>query len=159
LLGREYHGRFLIELLQNAADAWRKSHPTGGTTDIRVVIENDPPALIVANRGVPFDAETVLRSLGQIGKSTKRSGEAIGHKGIGFKSVLQVTRCPELYSSLAVPSEGVAVRFDPDAALAMIRSVSESWDAWLAEDEEYAADPLLAVPVLRYPSWIDAIPA
>jgi hypothetical protein len=23
LLGREYHGRFLIELLQNAADAWR----------------------------------------------------------------------------------------------------------------------------------------
>ena len=24
LLGREYHGRFLIELLQNAADAWRE---------------------------------------------------------------------------------------------------------------------------------------
>jgi hypothetical protein len=27
LLGREYHGRFLIELLQNAADAWR-NHPS-----------------------------------------------------------------------------------------------------------------------------------
>src|SRR5690349_18320336 len=28
LLGREYHGRFLIELLQNAADAWREDPRT-----------------------------------------------------------------------------------------------------------------------------------
>lgn len=159
LLGREYHGRFLIELLQNAADAWREANPSGETTDVRVVIESDPPALTVANRGGPFSAETVLRSLGQIGKSTKRSGEAIGHKGIGFKSVLEVSRCPELYSSLSAPDGGVAVRFDPDSALAMIRSSSEEWDSWLAEDEEYVADPLLAVPVLRYPTWVDSKPA
>lgn len=159
LLGREYHGRFLIELLQNAADAWREFNPNGDTTDVRVVIESDPPALTVANRGAPFSAETVLRSLGQIGKSTKRSGEAIGHKGIGFKSVLEVSRCPELYSSLSAPDGGVAVRFDPDSALATIRSASAEWDSLLAEDEEYVADPLLAVPVLRYPTWVDTKPA
>lgn len=158
LLGREYHGRFLIELLQNAADAWREAD-SGGATDVRVVIESDPLALTVANRGAPFSARTVLRSLGQIGKSTKRSGEAIGHKGIGFKSVLEVSRCPELYSSLADPDSGVAVRFDPDTALARIRSASEQWDAWLAEDEEYVEEPLLAVPVLRYPTWVDSKPA
>ena len=38
LLGKEYRGRFLIELLQNAADAWRASHPSGTFLAISVLV-------------------------------------------------------------------------------------------------------------------------
>ena len=37
------------------------------------------------------------------GASTKSEGEAIGHKGIGFKSVLEMSSQPELYSGLQNP--------------------------------------------------------
>src|SRR5438874_929760 len=88
LLGREYHGRFLIELLQNAADAWRESGPNGARSRARIVVDS-APSLLVANQGAPFPESAVIESLGQIGRSTKAQGEAIGHKGIGFKSVLE----------------------------------------------------------------------
>ena len=53
LLGREYHGRFLIELLQNAADAWREGRPVGARSRVRIVL-GDGPCLLVANQGRPF---------------------------------------------------------------------------------------------------------
>ena len=56
--------------------------------------------LVVANRGEPFSAKIVIESLGHIGRSMKAPGEAIGHKGIGFKSVLELTHTPEIYSGL-----------------------------------------------------------
>src|SRR3954471_9818899 len=74
LLGREYHGRFLIELLQNAADAWRQA---GETERSKVRVELVPgPALLVANAGTLFPATAVIESLGHIGRSTKAPGEA-----------------------------------------------------------------------------------
>src|SRR3954470_22574907 len=59
ILGREYHGRFLIELLQNAADAWRDARTGSARTDVRVVL-SDAPALLVANRGTNFPASAVV---------------------------------------------------------------------------------------------------
>src|SRR3954454_11717009 len=70
LLGREYHGRFLIELLQNAADAWRGSRRDSARSRVRVVLD-DGPSLLVANQGAPFPESAVIESLGQIGRSTK----------------------------------------------------------------------------------------
>lgn len=90
LLGREYHGRFLIELLQNAADATRSSDTAFERSGVVVRI-TEGPALLVANQGDPMGAEVVIESLGHIGAYTKAEGEAIGHKGIGFKSVLELT--------------------------------------------------------------------
>src|SRR5437763_229382 len=90
LLGREYHGRFLIELLQNASDAWRKVAEPGCRSRVKILIAPGP-CLVVANQGEPFPAEVVIESLGHIGRSTKARGEAIGHKGIGFKSVLELS--------------------------------------------------------------------
>jgi len=107
ILGREYHGRFLIELLQNAADAWRATREGSDRTDVRIVLSG-APALLVANKGTTFPASAVVESLGHIGRSTKAPGEAIGHKGIGFKSVLELTLCPELYSGLSGPQPTVA---------------------------------------------------
>ena len=87
LLGREYHGRFLIELLQNAADAWRVVATPGARSHLSIVIAPGP-ALVVANQGNTFPSKVVIESIGHIGVSTKARGEAIGHKGIGFKAVL-----------------------------------------------------------------------
>ena len=153
LLRREYYGRFLIELLQNAADAWRGCD---GRSKVRVELAAGP-ALLVANQGAPFPATAVIESLGHIGRSTKAHGEAIGHKGIGFKSVLEVSVCPELYSGLQGAAPTLAVRFDPREALARIRAASEGWDTNLADVADIE-DPLAAVPVLRYPAWVEALP-
>eukprot|EP00976_Prorocentrum_cordatum_P018447 373410-Prorocentrum_minimum.AAC.1 len=58
-------------------------------------------------RQVGFTAGDV-RALCDVGASTKRPGEAIGHKGIGFKSVFMVSNTP------AVLSGDFAFRFDVD---------------------------------------------
>ncbi|GAA4411464.1 hypothetical protein GCM10023168_32370 [Fodinibacter luteus] len=158
LLGKEYHGRFLIELLQNAADAWRDAHADGSTCELVVVID-ESPALIVANRGVPFPAQIVLESLGQIGLSPKEAGEAIGHKGIGFKSTLEVSATPEIYSTFFEGEPTLAVRFDAARARELILEQTPDWDTWVADQDEFQQDCLQAVPVLRYPTWVDSPPA
>jgi len=157
LLGREYHGRFLIELLQNAADAWRQQARAGERGPVRVVLEADGRALVVANRGAAFPAQVVLISLGHLGRSTKDKGEAIGHKGIGFKSVLEVSSTPELYSALGPQGPGLAVRFNAAAALAEIRARSTGWERHLADVDDMQRE-IDAVPVLRFPRWVEQPP-
>ena len=162
LLGREYHGRFLIEMLQNAADAWRnRPSPVDGERSQVAILIEDGPALIVANRGEPLDARVVIESLGHVGASTKPEGEAIGHKGIGFKSVLEVCAAPQIFSRLQDPQNRVAVQFDPVRAQQRIVAVNGGrWEKWLAGVHGLDADdPLAAIPVLRYPEWIEDIPA
>src|SRR5688572_21368489 len=140
LLGREYHGRFLIELLQNAADAWRADSRSEHSKARVAVLLVDGPALLVANEGAPMTAEVVIESLGHIGASTKPEGEAIGHKGIGFKSVLEMTWTPEIYSGLQDGEPDLAVSFDPAVALGngssapgSIRHGSPQWDELVAQ--------------------------
>ena len=158
LLGREYHGRFLIELLQNAADAWRRTAAPGTRSELRIVVDPVGPALVVANCGVEFPAEVVLDSLGQIGSSTKPAGEAIGHKGIGFKSVLEVSRAPELYSGFTGSDPTLSVRFDAHAAQRLIHAKSPDWDQFL-QDIADIHHPIEAIPILRYPIWVEDPPA
>lgn len=159
LLGREYHGRFLIELLQNAADAWR-SDPRSASDRSRVaVIVGEGPALLVANQGAVMTPEVVIESLGHIGASTKSEGEAIGHKGIGFKSVLEITLAPEIYSGLQEEAPGLAVSFDPQLAKASIVRDSPRWDELLTSVQGLdPTDELSAVPILRFPHWVDELP-
>ena len=159
LLGREYHGRFLIELLQNAADAWR-SDPRSerGRSRVAVVI-GDGPSLLVANQGSAMSPAVVIESLGHIGASNKPEGEAIGHKGIGFKSVLEVTHAPEIYSGLRSKDIAMAVAFNPAEARDQILKDSPRWDEFLPEVQGLdLADDLAAIPILRFPRWVEAWP-
>jgi hypothetical protein len=158
LLGREYHGRFLIELLQNAADASQSAATASGRSRVVVRI-TEGPALLVANQGAQMGAEVVVQSLGHIGASTKAEGEAIGHKGIGFKSVLELTLTPEIYSGLQRPSPALAVGFDPERARTEVREASPRWDEWVAGVQGLdPEDHLAAVPVLRFPHWVEDLP-
>lgn len=152
----EYHGRFLIELLQNARDAWMKLD-SDAVRGGRLRIELSEGSLVVANEGIPVSSKVLLYSLGKFGESTKPRGEGIGHKGIGFKSVLEVTLTPELYSRAATPGPfDLAVRFDPQWAADLVESRSADLAALEAElPAEIAGDLVAAVPVLAFPQWVD----
>ena len=159
LFGHDYHGRFLIELLQNAADASAARGDDRNRSRVEIMI-SEGPVLLVANEGESFPASVVVKSLGHIGRSTKTEGKAIGHKGIGFKSVLEISATPEIYSGLGSEEPELAVRFDPRAALETIHDSSPDW-AELAAEDIRAADghELALVPVLQFPIWLGSLPA
>ncbi len=159
LFSHEYHGRFLIELLQNAADAWNAGSGERERSRVEIVIA-EGPTLLVANEGTPFPATVVINSLGHIGRSMKTEGKAIGHKGIGFKSVLEMSATPEIYSGLGSGEPELAVRFDPREALEKIHEKSPGWPT-LAADHIAEADgnELALVPILQFPMWVNALPA
>lgn len=94
---REYEGRFLYELIQNAYDA----HPGGDGGDIMVLHdldEGEHGVLYVANSGAPFTYEN-FEAICELAQSDKAPDESIGNKGVGFKSVLQICEWPEIYSA------------------------------------------------------------
>ena len=160
-LAREYHGRFLIEMLQNARDAWlpgTSSRPEG-LLRIRLPAE---PTLVVCNEGEPLSPDVVLHSISKFGESPKKPGEGIGHKGIGFKAVLELTHAPRVYSR-SDPSGpyDLQIKFDPDEARRLVRAASPEWDRLVASLPSAAADGRRGdrIPILRYPLWDDAFPS
>ena len=158
LFGHEYHGRFLIEMLQNAADAWDAQAAKGERSRIEIAIA-EGPVLLVANEGESFPASVVIKSLGHIGRTTKTEGKAIGHKGIGFKSVLEISATPEIFSGLSSAEPDLAVRFDPREALGKIHEASPDWSTLAADHvDEAGGNELALVPVLQFPMWVDTLP-
>lgn len=93
-IGADYHGRFLLELLQNAGDQATKA----GLRESAVMIVRTPDLVAVANQGAPFD-EDGIRAITSLGVSPKDPRFAIGNKGVGFKAVFQITSAPEIYSA------------------------------------------------------------
>src|SRR3954462_4574590 len=93
-----YGRRQLFELIQNGADELLGSHGR-----IQVVLTEN--ALYCANQGNPLSVEGV-RAL-QFSHLSAKKGVEIGRFGLGFKSVLGITRTPEIFSRSG------SVRFDP----------------------------------------------
>jgi hypothetical protein len=83
-LREAYQDRALYELLQNARDA--------GATRVACVLS--PHGLAFLHDGRWFTVAN-LRSLVD-GWSDKKPDECIGHKGLGFRSVLEITPSPHL---------------------------------------------------------------
>ncbi|MCS3921956.1 hypothetical protein M2325_000641 [Methanococcus voltae PS] len=85
--------QFIYELIQNADD---NTYPTDSKPFLRFKLYNDK--LIIENNEVGFLDENV-KALCNIGGSTKKSGDYIGEKGVGFKSVFAISNSPEIYSN------------------------------------------------------------
>ena len=134
----DYRGRLVYELLQNADDAMESSKSDAD----RVVFVITDDALWMANSGRPLTNADVegLCGLGASSKvdaaGTKRA--SIGHKGLGFKSVLEITECPSVYSK--------TLSFRLGASEAR-RPVGELWD-------KLGRSRPTAVPAMRFPSLI-----
>lgn len=74
-MSESYSNRIIIELLQNADDA--------GATSVYISRVND--TIIFANNGRPFSERDVI-SISRSGQSSKKRGDSIGYRGVGFKS-------------------------------------------------------------------------
>lgn len=105
----EYGNRFLVELVQNGHDAHAAAGAPGEIRCHFVASEGDHGTLYVANQGRPF-LQPDFTAICQFARSSKRPGESIGNKGIGFRSVLQVCDYPEVYSADASQSGAAAFR-------------------------------------------------
>lgn len=116
----QYHGRFLVELIQNAHDAlFETGDENRKHQRIEIVIaEDEHPygALYIANDGQPF-AQSNFEAISNLGQSDKNPQISIGNKGIGFRSVLEITDSPAIYSRNEINSlefDGYCFRFCPD---------------------------------------------
>lgn len=125
-----YAHRQLFELVQNSADALAGSN--GG----RICIRLTSKYLYCADEGKPVDEDGV-RALKSSHMSSKRGTAEIGRFGLGFKSVIGVTDCPEFFSRSG------SFRFDRDESIRLIRSVVPSSER---------------CPILRLPKAIDPAP-
>jgi hypothetical protein len=119
-IAQDYRGRLVYELLQNADDAMSVG---SGSACIRFELTDTD--LWMANSGRALD-EPDIRGLCGISASKKSMQQShkrrasIGHKGMGFKSVLEITDAPEVFSTT------VCFRFSPnDAVLAVQPLVAE----------------------------------
>jgi hypothetical protein len=120
---RKYRGRYVFEMLQNANDAILegKYRLKQQRNVFRVRIHLTEEALIVANDGASFaekDVDSIYR-WGESSKTGKNSSEykTIGYKGIGFKSVLEITESPQVFS------EVVQFHFDRETCDTAIRQI------------------------------------
>ena len=140
-IAQDYRGRLIYELLQNADDAMDAS---GG--DARISFEVTGDSLWVANSGRPLD-DADIRGLCGISASSKRvrgkRRASIGHKGMGFKSVLEISDAPEVYST------SLSFRFSPREALAAVQPLVD----------EGLVEPIRHAPVCRFPWPIEKEPA
>lgn len=94
----DYRGRLVYELLQNADDAMADA-PTASDSVSFLVTDDE---LWIANTGRALTDDDVLGLCG-LGASSKVDVQgnrraSIGHKGLGFKSALEVTDAPAVYS-------------------------------------------------------------
>ena len=114
----QYHGRFLIELIQNAHDAMNAPDAADDQGRLEILIDHDEAsygALYVANDGSPF-TKSNFEHLSQLGQSDKDPEKSIGNKGIGFRSVLEISTAPEIYSRStknSVQFDGYCFCFSP----------------------------------------------
>jgi hypothetical protein len=93
-----YHGREILELLQNADDAYQKSIDEGNPPDceLEVLIRFKNNVLTISNTGTFFDRDGI-KAIVQ-GNNSPKSGKYIGNKGTGFRSVLNWADEIRIYS-------------------------------------------------------------
>lgn len=89
-LKQAYEGRYFFELIQNVRDANKEKNQDG-----EIFIELKDNILSIANTGAEFSPEGI-DGITTIGQSTKQSQDYIGFKGIGFKSIQEISDEPKI---------------------------------------------------------------
>lgn len=113
-IAKEYQGRYILELLQNAHDALVNAKSDDPRQISFVLITTPEPTLLVGNSGSPF-LKKDFEGICQLAQSPKDPNESIGNKGLGFRSVLDISTCPEIWSTASSESaHAFAFRFHPD---------------------------------------------
>jgi hypothetical protein len=131
LVRQQYTGRYPFELLQNANDA---AADAGAPGRARFVLTDG--ALVIADNGSGF-GEDEIRAICGLGRSSKDPRKSVGYKGLGFKSVGEVTSRPQIVSN------GVAFEFDDHRVRAVVAEAAGT------------LDPSQRLPVYAFPFGVD----
>ncbi|MCQ2588281.1 MAG: DUF3883 domain-containing protein [Treponema sp.] len=136
-----YHGREILELLQNADDAYQKSIELGEKPedDLEVVITYKKNTLSITNSGTYFD-KAGIKAIVQ-GNNSPKQGKYIGSKGTGFRSILNWA------DSVKILSGGFNVEFSKTIAKNFYDSIKDYPQVKKqAERNKNLYVPMLAVP-------------
>lgn len=120
IVREQYAGRYPLELVQNANDAVA----TEGALGSRIKFVVTESALLVADTGAGFGIAQV-ESICDLAQSSKDPRKSVGYKGLGFKSVAEITDRPQVVSA--------DLRFGFDRAR-LRREVEAIFDRKLADD-------------------------
>lgn len=136
-----YHGREILELLQNADDAYQKSidHGNKPNSDLNVEITYQDECLTISNTGTFFD-EDGIKAIVQ-GNNSPKKGKYIGNKGTGFRSILNWAKVIRIYSG------EFAVQFSREFADNIFTEIKDKPQiAKQLEKNDKLYIPMLAVP-------------
>ena len=86
-MAESYSGRVFVELLQNADDC----------KSTKICVKEIAGNILFANNGRSFDENDVI-AISRSGSSSKKRGETIGYRGVGFKSTTYLTDEIIIYS-------------------------------------------------------------
>lgn len=144
-ISRDYEGREILELLQNASDAAAASDQPG-----RVYIELTPDYLIVANTGRCFSyAGAASLQTSDLSPKRDRRKKQIGNKGLGFRSILNWSMQPLILSGK------LRLGFSSSHAREVVQLMAAREPAIAARIEEEARIGYLPAPTLPFPIWLD----
>ncbi len=131
LVRQQYSGRYPFELLQNANDAAGEARKPGR---VRFVLTDT--AVIAADNGAGF-ANEQIDAICTLGRSSKDPRKSVGYKGLGFKSVGEITDRPQVFS------KGVSFEFDDQRVRATVAEIAGP------------LDPGQRLPVYAFPFPVD----
>ena len=139
---KEYHGRQLLELLQNADDEAENI----GNPSVLIKLEQD--RLIIANNGMPFSKEGI-NSLMYSNNSPKiKRQKKIGYKGLGFRSILNWSQ------SIGIKSGPFSIEFSKDNAIGFLKKLLENHPELKREVEEASTEnEQYPIATLAVPKW------
>ncbi len=140
-----YHGREILELLQNADDAYQKSIDNGEKPDcdLKVFIKYVDNVLTVTNTGTFFDKDGI-KAIVQ-GNNSPKVGRYIGNKGTGFRSVLNWSE------KVRIMSGDFAVEFSKEIARQILDSIRDHPQI----RKQIEKHPNLYIPMLAVPQNVE----
>lgn len=143
VLAGGYGYRQILELVQNGADAileeWQQTGGTSSQGQIHVQLHDRH--LYVANTGEPLSEDGVKALLSS--HSSPKRGNQIGRFGLGFKSLLKLNGCIDIFTR-----GSTAIRFDPERCRKLLRerfqvdSVPGLRIVWPISPDERMNDPI-----------------
>jgi len=142
---KEYNGRQLLELLQNADD--EKSE------EVRIDLDTSNNILTISNRGdnCTTFSDKGIRSLMISNLSTKTSKKFIGNKGLGFRSIINWSE------SIVINSNNLDIEFSNEIVKKVFDGLFSLEERIAIRKEQNLPESIYPIPFLSIPKVSDKV--
>ena len=147
----DYNGRQLLELLQNADDAFEDFTPADDKDpEVAIDLNTQNKILVVKNNGRDFSFDGI-RSLLYANLSSKVSSKTIGNKGLGMRAILGWAKELKIYTSYCILtfSKQIAKDFFEDKVPDEATRNKIIRDKWGDNTGDIVPVPILSVPIVE----------